>query len=182
MGSRARRLGAGQVLLGALVVISCTTPNPAFDPSWQPSADGGVRLDGSPGAIGRHADRGLQAADANAVEADADAPPPPPTPPPPSTGLAALCTDGCPAGEVCVFMEENAERGVCLQRCSQPNTFCPVPEPYLAGCATYYNPELGQIDVCVVFCRYQGKEYPCPDETSYRCKRYSPEVSACIAR
>ncbi|MCC6747711.1 MAG: hypothetical protein IT371_08650 [Deltaproteobacteria bacterium] len=171
--------------------VGCTVPNPGFDPDDPPEA--GATDAGAPLAeasvldpvVVPPLDAASGPADLGRADARAPVTPPPPVPPPPpvGSGLAALCTTTCPTGERCVRMEEGAASGVCLRSCSKPNNLCSVPDPkFFSGCATYTNPELGSINVCMVFCRIDGKTYPCPDAVNYKCKAYGSKLSVCAAK
>jgi hypothetical protein len=181
-----RVIGCAALLCLFCCLPGCTSENPDFLPEGPDalaltptiSADLGdlaaeVGGDSTPGD-GDHANR---------VDAGT-APPPPPPPPPPDaggSGLARLCQgDDCNPGEICLFMERGARTGVCLRTCDNPNEFCSAPDPLVSGCTEYYNSDVGRVNVCMVFCRLGQQEYPCPDETSYRCKDYGG-WAACIA-
>jgi hypothetical protein len=98
-------------------------------------------------------------------------------------GFGELCTTGCPAGEICVFMDAGASEGICLKECATPDQPCAVPdERFFSGCSPYVNSELGSVTVCMIFCEFAGKTYPCPNSTDYRCKAYGAVLSVCVPR
>lgn len=168
--------------LFVLLVSGCTTPNP----DYHPGGDGIPQL-----APHLQGDLGMSPGEAPAIptgpEAGTDSPPPPPTTPstPPPAGVGSLCTASgqCPADEICLFMEKDAETGICLRSCTKPDQPCDVPDPNLiSGCATYWSSDVGKIHVCAIFCQLNYKTYPCPNATDYKCKPYGSGMGACIPK
>jgi hypothetical protein len=106
-------------------------------------------------------------------------------PPPPPAGLGQLCTSaaGCPAGELCLFMEPNATKGICLRQCATPNQPCAVPDQkFFSPCMPYTSSQLpSPVTICAVACQFQGKQYPCPNAVDYKCKSYG-FIGICIPK
>lgn len=160
------------------LACSCTTPNPDFNPP----ADGPLLLAPHLPLDGARASDSGTAPQQPKPKPDATTPKPPPQS---SPGLGTLCKvkADCPQGELCLFMEQDATSGICLRTCSNADKPCPVPEPkYVSGCATYWNSDVGQVQVCAIFCRLNYQELPCPNNTDYKCKPYGPGMSACIPK
>jgi hypothetical protein len=161
------RLNPTLALLLALLAGGCTTPNPAY----KPAVDGLPRLDPQLGFDGALPLDGGTPAPAPAADLD-DTPTPPPPPPtsPPPAGLGTLCTTG-------------SQQGICLRKCTNLNKPCDVPDTnYSSGCVTYWNSDVGKVQVCAIFCELNYKTYPCPNATDYKCKPYGAGLGACIPK
>jgi hypothetical protein len=117
-------------------------------------------------------------------------PPPPPkdaSPVKPDQGVpfGQICTGDatCPTGELCIFVGDNAQKGICLRECEKFDAPCDVPDPkFHSGCAIYYNASV-KVKVCAIFCRFpNGKTFPCPNATDYRCKVFKDGLGMCAPR
>jgi hypothetical protein len=100
------------------------------------------------------------------------------------SGLGAICTGTCAApDELCVFRTSSTSKGVCLKKCSTPNTPCAAPDPkYFLPCLTYTSTLLpAPVNLCAIACEFQGKTYPCPNAVDYTCKVYGP-MSVCVPK
>ena len=177
--------GAVVLLLLLLLLAACTVPNP----DYLTEVDGGqVKAPGSKtDGMASSPAVGTSLSDAARPAPDMKPPAPvtPPTPPPASPGLGTLCTapTACPSGEMCLFMEETATKGICLRKCANAGSPCSVPDSkFSSGCATYWNTDIGSVQVCVVFCQLNYKTYPCPNATDYKCKSYGQGMGACIPK
>ncbi len=110
-------------------------------------------------------------------------PPPPPPPPPVQSDFGQLCTAQCPGDELCVFTSSSATHGICLRECAVADEPCEVPDAsFFSGCAQYFNPDLGPVNVCAIFCFLHGQSFPCPNQTDYTCKSYGPAIGVCVAK
>lgn len=174
------------------LLAACTVPNPGYDPG----IDAGLGAADGPGTSGATNELALAPADAapvkqsdarkpDAAKARSDAAPAKDkAPAAPAFGRICTSAAGCAAGELCIFAEAAATKGICLRQCSQPNTPCSVPDPkFFSGCSTYFNSSIGTVHVCSIFCRGAGgASYPCPNATDYKCKLYGPEMGMCIPK
>jgi hypothetical protein len=159
-------------------LVGCTRGNPDFLSSLDGAIPPGpVKTDGYGPVV---ADRGGSTPGTRDVRVPVGEPAPLP---PVKSGLGTICTGTCPAGEVCLFMEENATRGICLRKCNSSYAPCSVPDPkYYSECRTYWNTDIGEIQVCMIFCQFGDSTYQCPNQTDYKCKAYGSNLAACIAR
>jgi len=171
------------VLLVAVLGGGCTIPNPDYDPggapwvpgdgwSFLPAEDGGADP-GDVGGGGTDAGGGVAKDAAPPTDKGAAAPP-----------FGQLCTgpDTCPKGELCLFAEPEATKGICLRKCDTPDAPCSVPDPkYYSGCALYWNSDIGKVKLCVIFCKAPDKTYPCPNATDYKCKTYG-QMGMCVPK
>jgi len=102
-------------------------------------------------------------------------------PAPDPDGFGELCTAECPGDQLCVYTASNAAQGICLSQCTNVDQPCNVPDPsYYSGCAKYFNPDLGKVKLCAIFCYLHGQTFPCPNQTDYKCKMYGPALGICV--
>jgi hypothetical protein len=103
-----------------------------------------------------------------------------------SVKLGKICTSsaGCPTGELCIFMEYNAQKGMCHRTCNTPNQPCSVPDKkFFSPCISYFNSQIGKsINICAVFCQWQGKTYPCPNSVDYKCVSKGSGIKICMPK
>jgi hypothetical protein len=175
------------VLVLAVVVLAggCTTPNPDYDPGgWGPGwalVDGWSYTPGEGGGPGP-ADTAGGATDGGSAAKDAK-PATPDKPPAPPFGQLCTGPGTCPDGELCLFAEADATKGICLRKCDTADAPCSVPDPkYYSGCAVYWNSDVGKVKLCVIFCKSPDKTYPCPNATDYKCKSYGPQMGMCVPK
>ena len=171
--------------LSLLLISGCTTPNPDYRPGSDGIPQLAPHLQGDSGAS--PPGDGVPPTPTE-PEAGTNTPPTPPTPPPitpPPEGDGTLCESQgeCPAGETCLFMEKDADKGICLRSCTKPDQPCELGDPNLvSGCSTYWSSDVGKIQVCAIFCQLNYKTHPCPNATDYKCKPYGPGMGACIPK
>lgn len=175
----------GSTLALAQGGIGCTVPNP----DYQPGTDGssGLSWDGSAQIMPFTDALGLPPALDQAVgDPSLDQAVPPPKLDKgatiPSFGKICTSSKGCASGELCVFTEPEATKGICLRKCQVMDKLCDVPDPkFYSACAIYYNAS-GQVKVCVIFCKLPNKTFPCPNNTDYRCKVFDNGLGMCVPK
>lgn len=103
----------------------------------------------------------------------------------------ALCTGSgkgnCPNVKDTCIQWTGSSKGMCLMKCT-PDTSCPKPiegPDYATDCA--FRVYLGGTPtfVCGWYCKYQGKDYDCPNNKDYSCiapNSSEPNVKFCVAK